>query len=87
MQVSDILQVVVTAYIYGFIVHAIVADGSTINGLIDKTLQEYEGEPWFTHPMDDKVKVTLQLRAKNQGRARASLVTFTPPPGSPHVDQ
>jgi hypothetical protein len=70
VQVSDIIQVVVSAYIYGFIVHAIVADGSTINGLSDKILQDEEGEPWFTHPMDDRIKVTLHRDAEVRRRSK-----------------
>jgi hypothetical protein len=64
VQVSDISQVVVSAYTYGFIVHAVVADASTINGLTDKTMQDNEGEPWFTHPMDSRIKVTLHRDAE-----------------------
>jgi hypothetical protein len=64
VQVSDILQVIILAYIHGFIVTAVVADGSTINGLTDRIVQGTEGEPWFRHPLDDTVKVTLHRDAE-----------------------
>lgn len=40
-----------SAKFFGFIVVSVVADGSTINGMMDKVLVDEEGGLYMTHPL------------------------------------
>ena len=78
MQASDLIHAIVLSYFFGFIVVSVVADGSTINGMMDKVLVDEEGGLYMTHPIDDRIKIYMTRDAevrKNRRKGMSKIQT------------